>query len=123
MRWAKGVSYHDYESIVDVNERELMVRNLGRNDIMILRNHGLLTCGGSIPERFNNMFRLKRSCDLQVMVLSCNVKLNPVSDAVVEKTRSAYAPGGRRHKQQKRGLLEWPALLHQLDGIDPSYRD
>jgi len=122
MRWAKGVSYHDYESIVDVNERELLVQRLGDNDVMILRNHGLLTCGRTIPECFNNMFWLKRSCDLQVMVLSCNVRLIRPSAAVVEKTWRAYAPGGRRRQQQQRGLLEWPALLHELDRIDPSYR-
>ncbi|HYH43665.1 MAG TPA: class II aldolase/adducin family protein [Burkholderiales bacterium] len=122
MRWAKGVSYHDYESIVDANEMDVMVKALGNNDVMILRNHGLLTCGRSIPECFNNMFWLKRSCDLQVMALSCNVKLRTVSDAVVDKTWSAYQPGGRRHNQQRRGLLEWPALLHELDRKDPSYK-
>lgn len=36
---------------------------------MVLRNHGLLTVGPSIPECFNNMFRLERACQLQVMVL------------------------------------------------------
>jgi ribulose-5-phosphate 4-epimerase/fuculose-1-phosphate aldolase len=122
MRWAKGVSYHDYESIVDVNERDVMVAALGNNDVMILRNHGLLTCGRTIPECFNNMFWLKRSCDLQVMLLSCNVKLIQCSEAVIEKTWAAYQPGGRRHKQQRRGLLEWPALLQELDKVDPSYR-
>jgi hypothetical protein len=68
------------------------------------------------------MFWLKRSCDLQVMLLSCNVKLIQCSEAVIEKTWAAYQPGGRRHKQQRRGLLEWPALLQELDKVDPSYR-
>ncbi len=122
MRWARGVSYHDYESIVDVDERAQLVRELGDNDIMILRNHGLLTCGRSIAECFYNMFWLKRSCDLQVMLMACNTPLIKPSDAVIEKTWAAYQPGGRRHAQQKRGLLEWPALLAELDRIDPSFR-
>ena len=46
MRFTGCVSYHDYEGIaLDVDERERLVRDLGRNDAMILRNHGLLTCG------------------------------------------------------------------------------
>jgi ribulose-5-phosphate 4-epimerase/fuculose-1-phosphate aldolase len=123
MRWAHGVSYHDYESIVHVDERAQLVRELGNNDIMILRNHGLLTCGRTIAECFYNMFWLKRSCDLQVLLMSCNTALIQPSDAVVEKTWKAYEPGGRRHAQQKRGLLEWPSLLKELDRIDPSFRD
>ena len=123
MRWAHGVSYHDYESIVDVDERAQLVRELGNNDVMILRNHGLLTCGRTIAECFYNMFWLKRSCDLQVMLMSCNTALIKPSDAVIEKTWKAYEPGGRRHAQQKRGLLEWPSLLAELDRIDPSFRD
>ncbi len=123
MRWAHGVSYHDYESIVHVEERAQLVQELGNNDIMILRNHGLLTCGRTIAECFYNMFWLKRSCDLQVMLMACNTPLIKPSDAVIEKTWKAYEPGGRRHAQQKRGLLEWPSLLAELDRIDPSFRD
>ncbi|HTE14038.1 MAG TPA: class II aldolase/adducin family protein [Burkholderiales bacterium] len=123
MRWVKGVSYHDYESIVNMDERARMVRDLGDNNVMILRNHGLLTCGRNIPECFNNMFWLKRACDLQVMFLSCNQQMTRLSDEVIEKTWGAYQPGGSRHKQQKQGLLEWPALLHKLDAIDSSFRE
>ena len=123
MRWVKGVSYHDYESIVAMDERERMVRDLGQNDIMILRNHGLLTCGKNIPECFNNMFWLKRACDLQVMFLSCGQQATRLSDTVIDKTWGAYQPGGSRHAQQRRGQLEWPSLLHKLDSLDPSYRE
>ena len=123
MRYAKGVSYHDFESIVNVDERTRIANDLGENDIMILRNHGLLVCGRTIPEAFHNMFWLKRACDIQVMALSCNVKLIQPSAEVVEKTWRAYEPGGTRHKQQRKGLLEWPSLLAELDAIDTSYRD
>jgi hypothetical protein len=51
-----------------------------------------------------------------------NTPLIKPSDTVIEKTWAAYQPGGRRHAQQKRGLLEWPALLAELDRIDPSFR-
>lgn len=121
LRWVKGVGYHDYESIVAMDERERLVRDLGDNDALILRNHGLLTCGRSIAEAFHNMFWLKRACDLQVMTMACNTPLVQLSQEVQEKTWAAYQPGGRRHQQQRRGLLEWPFLLQELDSIDPSY--
>ena len=67
MRWAHGVSYHDYESIVHVDERAQLVRELGNNDIMILRNHGLLSVGASVATAFRRLWQLQRACDVQVM--------------------------------------------------------
>jgi ribulose-5-phosphate 4-epimerase/fuculose-1-phosphate aldolase len=120
MRWTRGVSYHDYESIaLNLEERERLVKDLGENDAMILRNHGLLTCGASIAECFNSMYWLKRACDLQVMMMSCNTEMVTPPDEVIEQTWRSYQPGVRR----RFGLLEWPALLRELDRIDPSYRD
>ena len=40
------VAYHDYEGItLDLDEQERLLADLGDKDVMILRNHGLLTCG------------------------------------------------------------------------------
>jgi len=86
---------------------------------MILRNHGLLVTGASIAEAFNNIFRLERACQLQVMTLSCNTELHMPSRESVLETNRLFKPSGMR----RRGLLEWPALLKRLDGIDPSFRD
>ncbi|MFN7086082.1 MAG: class II aldolase/adducin family protein [Burkholderiales bacterium] len=120
MRWAKGVAYHDYEGVaINLDERERLVRDLGDNDALILRNHGLLTCAPSIAECFNNHFRLERACQLQVMTLSCNTEIRLPPQEIVDHTWKSYQPGVRR----RWGLLEWPALLRKLDRIDPSYRD
>jgi ribulose-5-phosphate 4-epimerase/fuculose-1-phosphate aldolase len=116
------IAYHDFEGIADdLDERERLVRDLGQSDAMVLRNHGLLACGASIPEAFNNMFRMERACQVQVAALSCNTELSLPSKDVVERTNRQFdpkTPGVRR-----RGLMEWPALLKRLDALDPSYRD
>src|SRR6266567_2651798 len=119
MRFAK-IGYHDYEGVaLNLAEQERLVRDLGGHEGMILRNHGLLTVGASIPEAFNSMFRLERACQVQIAALSCGVKLKlPPADIVNESWR-LYQPGVRR----RFGVLEWPALLKKLDRIDPSYRD
>jgi len=120
MRWVKGVSYHDFEGIaLRTEERERLVEDLGVNDAMILRNHGLLTCGPSIPECFNNMFRLERACQLQVMTLSCNTEIQLPPQEIVDQTWHLFQPKVRRPF----GLLEWPSLLRKLDRADPSYRN
>lgn len=114
------IAYHDYEGpAIRLEEQERLVNNLGNREVMILRNHGLLATGASIPEAFNNIFRLERACQLQVMTLSCNTELSLPQREVVEETNHLFKPGVRR----RLGLLEWPALLRKLDTIDPSYRD
>jgi len=120
LRWAKGVSYHAYEGIaLNLDERERLVKDLGNTDAMILKNHGLLTCAPSIPECFNNMYRLERACQLQVMTLSCNTGIELPPEEVVNEAWRLFQPGVRR----RFGLLEWPALLRKLDKVDTSYKN
>jgi ribulose-5-phosphate 4-epimerase/fuculose-1-phosphate aldolase len=119
MRFAR-IAYHDYEGVaLRLEEQERLVRDLGEHEGMILRNHGLLTVGASIPEAFNSMFRLERACQVQVAALSCSVKLKLPPEEIVNESWRLYQPGVRR----RFGLLEWPALLRKLDKLDPSFRD
>ncbi len=114
------IAYHDYEGVaLRLDERERLVKALGNREAMVLRNHGLLTTGASIPECFNNMYRLERACALQVMALSCNTELQMPPNEVVQYTNASMLPGVRR----RMGLLEWPSLLRKLDRKDPSYAD
>ena len=119
MRFAK-IGYHDYEGVaIELEERKRIVDDLGDNAGLILRNHGLLVVGGSIPEAFYNIFKLERACQVQVATLSCNVELQMPSQEVIDESYRLYLPQTRRPF----GVLEWPALLEKLDRIDPSYRD
>jgi ribulose-5-phosphate 4-epimerase/fuculose-1-phosphate aldolase len=117
MRFA-DVAYHDYEGpALNLDERARLVADLGNREAMILRNHGLLTVGPSIPECFNNHYRLERACQLQVTTLSCNTAFSFPPREVVDHTLGNFKRGASR----PRGVLEWPALLRKLDKTDPSY--
>ena len=119
MRFAK-ISYHDYDGVVtDTAMRERLVKDLGDSNALILRNHGLLTTGATIPEAFNAMHRLELSCRTQIAAMSCNTKLIEVPAEVVEATYMNYQP----HVRRPFGVLDWPALLRKLDRIDPGFRD
>jgi len=87
------------------------VRDLGTHNAMILRSHGLLTCGPSIPEAFNTMYQLELSCRTQVDAMAARTELVVPSKETLEKTAHLYQPGTRRPY----GVLEWPAMLRQLD--------
>lgn len=111
------VSYHDYEGLaIDVDERARLVKDLGDNPVMILRNHGLLAVGKSVPLAFSNLFNLQFACETQVLAMAGNAALSLPAAAVSEHTaRLAGAPDTPFG-------TEWPGLLRKLDRIDPSYR-
>ncbi len=114
------IGYHDYEGpAVDLDEQQRLVRDLGTGAAMILRNHGLLTAGGTVCEAFITMHWLERACQAQVAAMACNTELIIPGEKVVRLTNDRYKPGQRR----KIGELEWAGLLRTLDRKDPSYKE
>jgi ribulose-5-phosphate 4-epimerase/fuculose-1-phosphate aldolase len=64
---AGKIAYHDFEGItVRGEEGERLVAHLGEKRVMILRNHGLLALGRTVPEAFMRMWVLQRACEIQV---------------------------------------------------------
>jgi ribulose-5-phosphate 4-epimerase/fuculose-1-phosphate aldolase len=111
MRFVGHIGYHDYEGpATDLAERERLVRDLGPHDAMVLRNHGLLTCGATIQQAFNTMYQLEMSCRAQVDAMAARTELLVPPDDVLRKTAHLYQPGTRRPY----GVLEWPAMLRLL---------
>jgi len=118
MRFVGHLGYHDYEGpAIDLDERVRLVRDLGPHDALILRNHGLLTCGASIQQAFNTMYQLELSCRAQVDAVNSRSELLIPSAEVLEKTAHLYQPGTRRPY----GVLEWHALLRLLNAEPTNY--
>src|SRR5258707_12531100 len=82
---------------------------------MILRNHGLLAVGKSIPLAFSNLFNLQFACETQGLAMAGNAALTLPAAAVSEHTArlacARVAPFG----------TERQGLLRKLDRIDHSY--
>jgi ribulose-5-phosphate 4-epimerase/fuculose-1-phosphate aldolase len=113
MRFHGHVGYHDFEGpALSMDEQQRLVADLGQNNAMILRNHGLLTAGPSIPEAFNLLYQLETSCRAQVQALSGGFdRVRTPPREVTELTAKVFAPSTLR----RYGLLEWPAMLRKLD--------
>ena len=111
------ISYHDYEGLaVDTGERARLAASLGANKAMILRNHGLLTCGESVGEAFMTMYYLERACKVQMQVLSSGQPFQLPSAELCEKAAREYA-------DFPYGKYEWPALLRLADEKSPGFRE
>ncbi len=114
------LAYHDYEGVaLDHGERGRLVRDLGENSLMILRNHGTLAAASSIPLTFLLMDTLEKSCEFQIGALSAGREgLNFPPPGVQDVVRQQLAAMGGPP-----GALAWPGLLRLLDRQDSSFRD
>jgi ribulose-5-phosphate 4-epimerase/fuculose-1-phosphate aldolase len=114
-----SLGYHDYDGIaVHDDEKPRLVRDLGRNTALILRNHGLLTVGRTVADAFLAMFTLQSACEIQVLAQAGGGELIEVNPAIVSGVKASVntvTKGGG-------GPLVWPGLLRRLDRIDPSYK-
>jgi ribulose-5-phosphate 4-epimerase/fuculose-1-phosphate aldolase len=119
-RFHGRIAYHDFNGPErDPGERETLAAHLGVYDIMIMRNHGLLTAGATVAEAFNRMYGMERCCQAQLAAMAANTALNHLPADVVDRAVGMYNPAVIR----RYGILEWPGLLRKLDRSDPSYRD
>ena len=111
IRFAGRIGCHDYEGpAIELDERERLVRDLGTHNAMILRNHGLLACGATIPQAFNTMYQLELSCRSQVDAMAGRTELIRPDEKIIARVAHLYEPGTRRAW----GVLEWPAMLRRL---------
>ncbi len=116
------IAYHDYEgSTLYLEERAKLARDMGECNAMILRNHGLLTVGRTIPEAFIYLYRLERACQVQLDAMACGQPLVTPPVSVIE--RSAQQMKEFQQTEADSGELEFNALRRLMDRIDPSFHE
>ena len=116
--------YHDYEGpAFDLRERDRLINDLASNNVLILRNHGLLTVGKTVAEAFVWLFRAERACRFQLSFQQAGVPAQEipkeVQDISIERSKKAISASGHRPI----GQFEWPALLRKLNRENPGYAE
>ena len=115
------VAYHDYEgSTLHLAEREKLARDLGAADVLILRNHGLLSVGRTVAEAFLYLYRLESACRVQLDAMSCGQLRYPPQEAI---ERSARQMREFARCASDTGQLEFDALMRLMEDEDPSFKD
>ena len=62
-----SLAYHDYEGVaLRDDEKARLQADLGTSNYLMLRNHGLLTVGRTIPEAFLFMYVFENTCRIQI---------------------------------------------------------
>jgi ribulose-5-phosphate 4-epimerase/fuculose-1-phosphate aldolase len=113
-----SLAYHDYEGVaLRDDEQPRLQKDLGDKNFLMLRNHGLLTVGRSVPEAWLSMYTFENTCRIQIDAQAGGElwQVNPAIMQGMEKVMKTVTAG------QGAGIA-WPALLRKLDKLDPSYK-
>ena len=114
-----SLAYHDYEGVaLNDDEKPRLVGDLADKRFLMLRNHGLLTVGRSVPEAFVAMYFLETACMIQVRAQAGGGKLRFIPQSIVDGAEDMW----QRVTHGAGGGLAWPALLRMLDAKDPGFR-
>jgi ribulose-5-phosphate 4-epimerase/fuculose-1-phosphate aldolase len=117
------VAYHDFEGItIHAEEGPRLLASMGSKPAVILRNHGLLSWGKTLPQAFAVLWTLQRACDIQLATFSMGAmggRAIPVSAEVAARcTRDAL-----QYPDKGGGEDVFNAMVRQVDRIDNSYRN
>ena len=113
------LAYHNFEGItVHPDEGPRLIRAIGDRQAVILRNHGLLAWGDTIPRTFAILWLLNRACEIQLASTSMGQVIELPEDIQRKCTRDSLQFSQRFGAGQD----VFDALTRIVDRIDPSYR-
>ena len=96
-----------------------LLEALGNHRILMLRNHGPVVMGRSLPEAFIKYWALQRACEIQVATMSMGHTIPIGQDVIAVHQRDigqTAIPGGA-------GRAEFDAMVRRVDKLDTSWRD
>lgn len=114
------VAYHDFEGItIHGDEAPRLLASMGQRPLLILRNHGLLAWGATLPLTLARLWTLQRACEIQVAQAALGAAI-AVPAAVARKTTDDSV---QFDAQFGAGQDVFDALVRQVDRIDTSYKN
>jgi ribulose-5-phosphate 4-epimerase/fuculose-1-phosphate aldolase len=124
LEFYERVSYHDYEGIaLNRDEQRRLVASLGGNNAMILRHHGLLTCGSSPLEAFGRMYYLNKACEIQVDAGRAGTIALPPKE-VCDYTAAQYRGEAKvDYPDDQGGALLRRAFMRLVERVAPDYAE
>jgi len=114
-----SLAYHDYEGVAFRDEEKPRLQaDLGNANYLVLRNHGLLVTGKTIPDAFLSMYIFENTCRIQLDAQAGGelITVNP-------KIVSGVAQALKVQTGGMGGAFAWPALLRRLEREAPGYQE
>ena len=113
------MAYHDFQGIAEgAAEREQIGREIADKNILILRNHGVLTIGQYCGPTFGTLRHFMTACEIQLLAEATGQPLKDIDPEICASTaRQIDAAEG------KRGNADMASYLRFADTLVPGYRD
>ncbi|HEX2540822.1 MAG TPA: class II aldolase/adducin family protein [Caldimonas sp.] len=113
------VAYHDFEGItVHADEGARILRSAEGRPVLLLRNHGPVTIGHTLPQALSLMWLVNRACEIQLATQSMGEAI-PIPKDVLEK---CVADSLNFNPKYGAGEDSFAALQRIVDRKDPGYR-
>lgn len=113
------VAYHDFEGItVHREEGARILASANGKRVLLLRNHGPVIIGHTLPQAFNLLWLLQRACEVQVATAALGKQRQipvPVLEGCVRDSLNFNPKYGA-------GEDSFAAMQRLIDRIDPGYR-
>jgi len=106
------VAYHAYSSLVldRATQGQNLVQDLADKNVLLLRNHGSITCGRTIQEALFYTYHLEKACQAQCLALAMNREITLPSPATCEQ-----AVHDLLTFEKDLGARDWAAWVRAVD--------
>jgi ribulose-5-phosphate 4-epimerase/fuculose-1-phosphate aldolase len=117
LRYYGRVAYDkEYRGLaLDDGEGDRITSKLVDADLLFMANHGVLICGDSVANVFDDLYYLERACTVQVLAQSTGKPLRIISDEIAAQTVRQF------EQERQQSLLHFEAMKLHLDRICPEW--
>ena len=96
-----------------------MLAAMAGRPILVLRNHGLLAWGETLPQAFAHLWTMQRACEIQVAARAIHDELIEIPGPVLEQATRVSLQFDPKYGA---GVDVFNALIRQIDRKDQSYK-
>ncbi len=105
--------YHEYGMPASQEECDALGVTCQNGESVVLRNHGLLTVGATIPATLRRMYMLERACEVEIIARGLGEEPAPIEQEVIDSYAKRIQA---QRKSPEFGMADWRAALRQIEG-------
>lgn len=112
MHFYEHIAYHEYNSLALDNHTHGtdITRDLADKKVMLMRNHGYISCGSTIHEAMFYCYHMEQACRTQIAALSSGSELTLPSHQICQQARHDIMSF-----EEDLGIRDWHAWVRWID--------
>ncbi len=100
---------------LDEDEGSRIATKLKNADVLFMANHGVLICGETIANAFDDLYYLERAAMVQIIAQSTGRTLRIIPDSIAKATAAQF------DQERQQSLLHFEAIKRSLDAAHPGW--